>query len=211
MGFQHLPFDAGLGQYESQAEDLLAAIKAGDSMAIKLFHERLPRFLDENIPWLPKDMSDEEIKSVPLELADAELAVARSYNFADWRNLKEFVAAVTVIDSATHRFEAAVEAVIDGDADALRSMLRENPGLVRARSTRVSHSDPPVHEATLLHYVAANGVEGYRQRSPKNAVEIARILLDAGAEADALANMYGGKCTTMNMLVSSCHPANAGV
>src|SRR5205085_760400 len=33
----------------------------------------------------------------------------------------------------------------------------------------------------------------------------------AGAEADALANMYGGECTTMSMLVSSCHPAKAGV
>src|SRR5262249_26274078 len=42
-------------------------------------------------------------------------------------------------------------------------------------------------------------------------VEIAKILLDAGAEPDSLAGMYGGKCTTMSMLVSSCHPAEAGV
>src|SRR5207245_6061268 len=28
---------------------------------------------------------------------------------------------------------------------------------------------------------------------------------------DALADMYGGHYTTMSMLVSSCHPANAGV
>jgi ankyrin repeat protein len=83
-------------------------------------------------------------------------------------------------------------------------MLRQEPGLVRARSTRR-------HHATLLHYVAANGVEGGRQKTPANAVEVAKMLLDAGAEADALADMYDAKCTTMSMLVSSCHPAKAGL
>jgi hypothetical protein len=36
-----------------------------------------------------------------------------------------------------------------------------------------------------LHYVAANGVEGYRQKTPKNAVKVAEILLNAGAEVGA--------------------------
>jgi ankyrin repeat protein len=63
----------------------------------------------------------------------------------------------------------------------------------------------------LLHYTAANGVEGFRQRTPANAVEIARLLLTAGSEPDALAHMYGGEATTMSMLVSSTPPAAAGV
>ena len=67
------------------------------------------------------------------------------------------------------------------------------------------------HDATLLHYVAANGVEGVRQKTPQNAVEVAKLLLDAGAEADAVADMYEAKCTTMSMLVSSSHPAEAGL
>ena len=83
-------------------------------------------------------------------------------------------------------------------------MLRANPALVRARSARD-------HAATLLHYIAANGHEGWRQKTPKNAVEVARLLLDAGAEPDALAHMYGGDATTMDMLVSSVHPHAAGV
>jgi len=101
-------------------------------------------------------------------------------------------------------FEAAVEAVVAGDTPALESMLRENPELIRARSARP-------HRATLLHYIAANGVEDERQKTPPNAVEVAKILLTAGAEADALAEMYGGQCATLSMLVSSCHPARAGV
>src|SRR5438876_11410307 len=86
----------------------------------------------------------------------------------------------------------------------LRSMLRDDPQLVHARSARR-------HHATLLHYIAANGVEGVRQKTPPNAVEIARILLDAGAEPDALADMYDNKCTTMSMLVSSANPHIAGL
>ncbi len=104
------------------------------------------------------------------------------------------------------RFEAAVDAIIGGDLPALESLIRRNPDLVRARSTRD-------HHATLLHYVAANGVEDARQMTPPNAVEIARCLLEAGAEVDALANTYGGgkAQTTMNLLVSSVHPAKAGL
>ena len=101
-------------------------------------------------------------------------------------------------------FENAVIAVIDGDTAALRRLLSDQPDLIRARSERD-------HHATLLHYIAANGVEDEHQRTPPNALEIARLLLDAGAEPDALATMYGGNSTTLCMLVSSVHPAQAGV
>jgi ankyrin repeat protein len=101
--------------------------------------------------------------------------------------------------------------VIDGHVDVLAKLLRDHPELTGARSTRVTHFDPPVHRATLLHYVAANGVEGYRQRTPSNAVDVATTLLRASAEVDALADMYGGQVTTMSMLVSSEHPAKGGV
>ena len=101
-------------------------------------------------------------------------------------------------------FESAVDAVITGDVATLSSALRTNPGLARARSTHE-------HRATLLHYIAANGVEDSRQLTPRNAVDVAKVLLDAGAEVDAPAEMYGGDATTMDMLVSSVHPARAGV
>jgi ankyrin repeat protein len=79
------------------------------------------------------------------------------------------------------------------------------------RSTRVTHFDPPRHGAMLLHYLAANGVEGYRQRSPKNAADVAGVLIEAGADPDALCSLYGGECTTLALLVSSSPPAAAGV
>ena len=87
-------------------------------------------------------------------------------------------------------FEAAADAIVSGAVAALERLLHDDPELVRARSTRE-------HRATLLHYVSANGVENYRQKTPANAVEVAKLLLDAGAEVDAAADMYGGGSTTL--------------
>jgi ankyrin repeat protein len=77
----------------------------------------------------------------------------------------------------------AVAAVDSGDAAELRRLLREHPGLVRAR---VASDDGRYagyfHHATLLHHTAGNAMP---PKPPANVVEIARILLDAGAEVDA--------------------------
>ena len=205
-----LPFRSRLEDYEAQADALLEAWRAGDPDATRFFREHHPRFLDERVPWLPKRMSDAEVRGVTLDRSDARLATARVYSFLDWERLAEWVEAVAR-DGPVTRFESAVEAVITGDVAGLEGLLQSDPDLVRARSTVVTHHDPPVHGATLLHYVAANGVEDYRQQCPKNAVEVATRLLEAGAEPDSLAAMYGGQCTTMSVLVSSSHPAAAGV
>jgi ankyrin repeat protein len=59
--------------------------------------------------------------------------------------------------------------------------------------------------------VSANGVEGYRQRTPKNIVEIAKYLLREGAEVDARASVYSGPCTTLSLAATSVHPLRARV
>ena len=102
----------------------------------------------------------------------------------------------------TAPFSRAVEAIVTGDESGLRALLQAHPGLIRDRA-------PFAHRATLLHYVAANGVEV--QRSPANAPAIARILLEAGAEADAVAEIYGPEDTTLCLTVTSVHPYLAGV
>ncbi len=210
MDLPPLPYRAPLADYQRQADELLAAHAAGDPTAIRIIHEKHPRFLDEKIPWLPKRLADAEIAAAAFDAADARLTVARAYDFRDWPALVDYVEAVRQ-DGPVYWFESAIEAVVNGDLAALEALLRDHPELVHARSTRVTHFDPPSHRATLLHYVGANGIEGHRQRTPKNAVEITRALLQAGAEPDAVAYLYGGECTTMSLLVSSCHPAEAGL
>jgi hypothetical protein len=101
-------------------------------------------------------------------------------------------------------FEAAADAIIDGDLEALDRFLGENPNLAHARSSRA-------HGATLLHYVSANGVEDFRQKTPANIVAIATRLLDAGADVNAEAHSYAGGDTTLMLVATSVHPQRAGV
>ncbi len=210
MDLRPVSFRSPLVAYEDQARSLLAAQRAADPTAIDFFHRHHPRFLDERIKWLPKTIPDSEIRDAALSEDDARLSIARYYDFLDWSSLATYVEAVSQAGQVL-AFESAVQAAVDGDLAAVQGALRRDPALVRARSSRVCKFDPPVHRATLLHYVGANGVEAYRQKTPPNAVEVADALLKAGAEPDALADMYGAECTTMSMLASSSHPAEAGL
>ena len=83
-------------------------------------------------------------------------------------------------------FESAVEALTHGDVTTFTGLLDR---------TRVSRprDRPYGHRATLLHYVAANGVEIRRQVVPSNAAEVAGILLDHGADVRATMPVYGGR------------------
>ena len=186
MALTPLPLRAPPEDYAAQARELLASWRAGEAWALDLLHHHHPRFLDNKIPWLPRQLTHDDIQAAALTGADAQLAVARFYDFLDWAALEAHVIAIQAPGSPTARFESAVETVIDGEIDALASAIAADPALVHARSTRVTHFDPPVHRATLLHYVAANGVENFRQRTPGNAVAVARTLLDAGAAPDAV-------------------------
>jgi len=191
---ESLPFPASIDEYQAQAEELFKNVESQDKAAEWRFKWMHPRFRGKAVA---------DVRATDLVLSDAQTVVAHEYSFENWADLVAFTKAVRQ-DLSVMQFEAAVEAVISGDAAALGEMLRDHPELVRARSTRR-------HHATLLHYVAANGVEAGRQKTPANALEVAKILLDVGAEVDALADMYDQQCTTMSMLVSSCHPAKAGL
>jgi hypothetical protein len=70
--------------------------------------------------------------------------------------------------------------IVTGDLTTLDGLLDRDPELIRARSTRTHHS-------MLLHYIGANGVEGFRQRTPENAVQVAEALPGAGAQRRAAA------------------------
>src|SRR5215468_4272224 len=103
-------------------------------------------------------------------------------------------------------FEDAADAVVDGDLVKLAALLDREPRLIHARSLRD-------HRCTLLHYVAANGVEDERQRTPANAPAVAELLLARGADPDAFALTYGGGPgqTTLGLAVTSAFPDQAGV
>jgi hypothetical protein len=140
----------------------------------------------------------EEALAADLETDTARQAIAKDHGYADWAAAGEHAR-----DPVDLRFEAAANAVQWGELDALRGLLDATPELVRARS-------PFPHGATLLHHVAANGIEVERQlQSPSNAVQVMRLLLERGAEPDAVCTIYSARDTTLGLLVSSAIPARA--
>ena len=204
MDIKELPVRASLEQYKKQAKDLINAFKLGDletMRCIRQHHPRLPGRANTNDR---NCVSDSEIRSAGVTLADAQSVVARWHGFESWPKLTKHIEALTRKNSPVLQFELGVEAIITGDVATLKLLLRADPELIRRRSTRE-------HQATHLHYVGANGVEGYRQKTPKNIVEITKLLLAAGAQVNAESDAYAGRSTTLGLTATSWHPEKAGV
>lgn len=172
---------------ELQAQMLADAVARGEPEAVAVLHF---------------SGVDAEVQGASLDVDIARLAVAKDHGYRDWADTRSH--GHVTVDT---RFEAAADAIHEGELDSLRQLLDEEPSLVGMHS-------PFPHHQTLLHHVAANGIEVERQlRSPANAVDVLRLLIEQGADPDATCDSYGGGngATTMCLLVSSAHPAAAGV
>jgi ankyrin repeat protein len=217
-----LPLHPSLEQYKKLAKELVRICKSGDQAALSSWSKRWVETLVKLhglaiTPGMPvrvdrwaaqvEEFARRKLSSPAGKqcvLADAQFVLARVHGFDSWPKFASHVEELTRAASPISAFESAVDAIVEGDLETLSRLLRENPDLARARSTRE-------HQATLLHYIAANGVEGYRQSTPKDAVEIAELLLKAGAEVDATAEIYGDGATTLGLAATSVHPQRAGV
>lgn len=150
----------------------------------------------EYLKKLAKDRLQELRRSNPnAKLATALLAVARDHGFVSWRALK-----TEIEQHQTNSVAAFFEACAKGDVEMLRSLLSNNPNLVRLGDpkahyqgwtglhavAKIGHldalrlvlgqgADPNAREAGdhtyPLHWAAAHGH-----------VEIVRTLLDAGSD-----------------------------
>lgn len=191
---------------ERSGSSSLPVWKAAEQAIISGNAAGLERLLGENRRLFAEEQAPPYVPRGPVpdyRGADARSIIAREHEFASFAEVEEYFKARNRQDSPVAQFESAVDAITSGDEETLRRLLGENPELIRMRSTRK-------HHATLLHYLGANGIEGFRQKTPANAVRIAEILLKAGAEVDAVADMYGGS-TTLGLVATSIHPLLAGV
>jgi hypothetical protein len=178
------------GVIEDIATALLAEHRIGNHAVYFQLASWCPKLIGSNI---------DEMLAATLTEEDARITVAREHGFVTWDQIEEMGDVKFDKD-----FEHAATAVVTGDLVLLRSLLQSNPDLIRMVSLYG-------HKATLLHYVAANGVETWRQEVPANAVDITRTLIDFGADVEAKAVMYGGLQRTIGLLLSSSHPAEAGL
>jgi ankyrin repeat protein len=229
MEARPLPPHPNMEQYKKQAKDLLKACTSAEPRAIRAWAgqwfescandwvetearlrgitvtQRLCELLEhEVVDRIEKNIRASKLSKPNPRLADAQFFVARAHGFDSWPKFAKQVEALQSGNSRDARFEAAADAVISGDIRTLERLLRGDPQLILTRSQRV-------HSATVLHYVAANGVEDFRQKTPKNIGEIAKLLLDAGADVNAESKAYGGGSTTLGLVATSVHPERAGV
>lgn len=121
MPNRHLPVRPDLDQLKHQAKDLLRALHAGDPAAIAEFLEHHP---DKRDPAKAK-------------LADAQLALARSYQSPSWPRLVQ----------ACH----LTDAIWRDDIDGVRRLVLQNPKLIHESAlVRESNWGPPMSYAANL-------------------------------------------------------------
>jgi len=182
MPVRPLPPKPSLQHLKHQAKDLLqhhAERRPDAAQRIREFH---PRF---------RNASDAEIFAAPVKLSDAQLTIARESGFPSWPRLKQHIERPTLsgrLDLPHHEriedpvFRRAVDLLDAGDVAGLREHLRQHP--VLARQQVVFEGGNYFRNPTLLEFVAENPTR--RGTLPKNIVEVARVLLEAGVTQPAL-------------------------
>jgi len=218
-----LPPQPNLDQYRKLAKDLKHACESPDPAAVREWALRWTQTLArlraeivaaadersiareaERLDRRWREWRQSATNTETCRLTDAQFFIAREHGFASWPKFVAHLDGLTREASPVSTFEAAADAIVDGDAPTLAKLLRDHPEVVHERSTRD-------HRSTLLHYVSANGVEDFRQKTPKNIVEITTMLLDAGADVNAESDAYAGGSTTLGLVATSIHPEQAGV
>lgn len=187
------PIVAELSAYEDRAQGLLAVRE-----------QRLPESLAQIRAWHPRfaGATDEEIAGADFTIDDARLVYARQHGFQGWADLGAHLEALAR-GEATEPFMVAFQAIQAGDTAGLRALLKAEPALLGARGTNGN---------TLLH-LAGGRIEIVRllleagadpappndrgwtplhQAGYSNQVEIAKMLIAAGAPLDAIAYGEGG-------------------
>jgi Ankyrin repeats (3 copies) len=199
MSTRSLPPRPSLDELRLQAHELRRLHREGKRSAGARIAAHHPRMTGQPL---------EAILARRFSLADAQFVLAREYGFETWAALKHRVTVSSRVDrfKPHPRFDEAVAAIDAGDLEKLRALVAADPNLIHART----NLDPPYHYftgATLLHHVAGNPA---RAPLPHNIVEIARFLLEAGADVHASTLGPNGG-TTMGLVITSRQASEANV
>ena len=177
MSHRHLPVRPNLDQLKRQAKELLRALHQSDPSAVAAFREDHP----------------EKVAPEDARLADAQLALARSYGVPSWPRL---VLACRMTD-----------AIWRDDADAVRALVLNNPRLLDedARGVKGAWGPPMSYAANLgrdriiamLHDLGATDLQFALDRAClRGQIDTARRLYAMGARPSPDAAM--GPCETLN-------------
>ena len=178
MPVRPLPSNPNLEHLKYQARDLKklhASRDRGAAQRIREFHPQCG------------ELNDEEIFARKMSLSDAQLTIARERGFKSWPRLKEYVEKPELaerIKKPRHEliedpvFRHAVDLLDAGDANGLREHLKKHKKLVHQRVEFEGWNY--FRNPMLLEFVAENPIR--RGTLPKNIVDVARVILDAGPD-----------------------------
>ncbi len=187
MPAKQFPSKPDLNHLKYQAKDLLKGHAAHDRGVAQRIREFNPHF---------RGATDAEIFAAALRLSDAQFTIAREYGFKSWARLKAHVESPELasrlrlphherIEDA--EFRRAVDLLDAGDAAGLRDHLKRHPELVHQHVE--FESGNYFHSPTLLEFIAENPIR--HGTLPKNIVEVAQVILDAGADRAAMNETLG--------------------
>ncbi len=181
MPTKRLPQQANIDHLKYQAKDLLSAHAAHDAQAAQRIREFLPKF---------SKLTDPAIFDTPLKVTDAQLMIAREYGFQSWARLRKHLE-----QPADHtlplEFAQAVDLIDAGDIEGLGALLQKHPGLSRQHVTFEGNNY--FRNPTLLEFTAENPIRN--GTLPANIVEVAKVLIDAGAQLPAINETLGLVCS----------------
>lgn len=177
MPTKSLPVSAHIDHLKHQAKDLLSDFRQEKMSAYQRLREFHPRM---------SGLTDKAVAQQTFSLSDALLSIAREYGYPSWPRLKAVVAEARGQDFALnhneriedHVFRQAVDFLDEGAEALLRQHLADHPALVHQKA--LFEGGNYFSEPTLIEFVAENPMRQYKL--PENIVEIARIILDAGAK-----------------------------
>lgn len=187
MPVRALPSNPNITHLKYQAKDLLKGHAAHDRGVAQRIREFHPKFAEA---------ADAAIFTAPFRLSDAQLTIAREHGFRSWARLKAHVdspALAARLNVPHHEriddpeFRRAVELLDAGDVVGLREHLKRLPNLVRQHVE--FEGGNYFRKPALLEFIAENPI---RQGTlPQNIVEIAKVILDAGADYSSVNEALG--------------------
>jgi ankyrin repeat protein len=137
-----------------------------------------------------------------VSLADARRTLAQRHGLSTWAELTRHVQALSSGEEPPTPFMLAYRAVEDGDLERLRTLLDEHPELVRQRGTNGNDLFGMAGGLDVVRLLLERGADLNRgndygstklhQAGYGNDLELAELLLAAGARTDLYARGDGG-------------------
>jgi hypothetical protein len=129
---RRLPAQPHLDVPKQEARELLRQCQSKSSDAFDRIRRRHPKF----------QSAEDEVIATRLKLSDAQLVIAREYNFSSWTELKQRITG----NAAAELIQKAIRA---GDAAEVTRLLTANPALLHVPVVSGNWGPPMSHAANL--------------------------------------------------------------